>query len=45
MLWRTHELEYLQDGRYLFVPPSHRIVVPHMAMEDKVVDMVDMVGM
>jgi hypothetical protein len=42
-LWRTQETEHLQEGRYLLVPPSHRMFFPHMVMEDKVVDREDKV--
>jgi hypothetical protein len=45
MLWRTQELEHLQEGGYLFVSPSHRMFVPLMVMEDKEVDREDMVDM
>ena len=45
MLWRTQELENLQEGRHIFVSPSNMMFVPLKVMEDKEVDREDMVDM
>jgi hypothetical protein len=45
MLWRTQELENLQEGRHIFVSPSNRMFVPLKVMADKEVDREDMVDM
>jgi hypothetical protein len=39
MLWRNHGFNHPQEGRYLVVPPSHRMFAPQMVMEEKVVKM------